>query len=377
MTALFAPLTLRGVTARNRVWVSPMCMYACEARDGRVGDWHLVHYGSFALGGSGLVVTEATATSPLGRLTPEDAGLWDDAQIAPWARVVRTVHDAGAVICAQLAHAGRKASKYRELPGAGGGRGPLPDAEGGWQPLGATGEPFGRLRTPRALTPAELEGCVAEFAAAAGRAVAAGFDGVELHAGHGYLLHEMLSPVTNTRDDAWGGDAERRSRLLRETVAAVRAVLPDRAVLLVRLSASDVVPHGTTVEDTAALAVRLHALGADLVDCSSGGLVPGVEYDPAPGYQVAGAAAVRAAGVPSGAVGMITEPAQAEAIIAQGAADAVLLGRAALRDPHWARHAAQALGATAALEVPVPYLRAWHPSAFVTPVPVRQQEQES
>ncbi|HEY0188333.1 MAG TPA: NADH:flavin oxidoreductase/NADH oxidase [Cellulomonas sp.] len=363
MTGLFDPITLRDVRARNRVWVSPMCLYSCEGLDGAVGDFHLVHYGSFAVGGAGLVVTEATAVAPQGRLTPQDAGIWDDGHVPAWRRVVDVVHASGAAICVQLAHAGRKASKYRELPDATGGRGPIPDAEGGWQPFGVTGAPFGRLRTPRELTGPEVAALVPEFARAARRAVAAGFDGVELHAGHGYLLHELLSPVTNRRTDAWGGRAG-GERLLLAVVDAVRAELGPGRALLVRLSASDVVPGGSTVPDTVDLAVRLHRRGVDLVDCSSGGLEAGVEYAPAPGYQVPGAAAVRAAGVPSGAVGLIAEPAQAQQVIGSGAADAVLLGRAMLRDPHWARHAAHALGRTDALDVPVPYLRAWHPSAL-------------
>lgn len=363
MTELFDPITLRRVRARNRVWVSPMCMYACEDRDGVVGDWHLVHYGSFAVGGAGLVVTEATAVAPQGRLTPQDAGIWDDRHVPAWRRVVEGVRAHGTAICVQLAHAGRKASKYRELPDATGGRGPIPDSDGGWQPLGASGAPFGRLRTPRAMSEREVEQVIADFAAAARRGVAAGFDGVELHAGHGYLLHEFLSPVTNRRADAWGGRAGGQ-RLLLAIVDAVRAELGPERVLLVRLSASDVVPGGTTVQDTVTLAGRLHRRGVDLVDCSSGGLEAGVDYSPAPGYQVPGAAAVRAAGIPSGAVGLITTAQQAQDVVASGAADAVLLGRAMLRDPHWARHAAHCLGRVDALDVPVPYLRAWHPSAL-------------
>jgi 2,4-dienoyl-CoA reductase-like NADH-dependent reductase (Old Yellow Enzyme family) len=360
MSRLFTPLTLRDLTVRNRAWVSPMCMYACEdpAAPGVVGPWHVGHYAQFALGGAGLVLTEATAVLPEGRVTPQDAGLWSDAQVPAWRTVTDAVHAAGGRVGVQLAHAGRKAGHYRELPGDADPAGSVPPDDGGWVTLGASDRPFGDYAAPRAASGAELDGVVTAFADAAHRAVAAGFDAVELHGAHGYLLHELLSPVTNDRTDDWGGSRDRRERLLLETVRAVRAVLPAGMPLLVRLSVSDVAPGGLEAGDSALLAARLAALGVDLLDCSSGGLVPGADYRPAPGYQVAGSAAVRAAGVPTAAVGLIDDPAHAEQVLADGDADAVLLGRGMLRDPHWARHAAVALADSAGPREPR-YHRAW------------------
>lgn len=360
MSRLFTPLSLRSLTVPNRAWVSPMCMYACEdpAAPGVVGPWHAAHYGQFALGGAGLVLTEATAVLPEGRVTPQDAGLWSDDHVAPWRLVTDAVHAAGGLIAVQLAHAGRKAGHYRNLPGDTDPVGSVPVADGGWVTLGASDEPFGDYAPPRGAADADLHAVVAAFADAARRAVAAGFDAVELHGAHGYLLHELLSPVTNARTDGWGGSRQARERLLLESVRAVRAVLPDGMPLLVRLSVSDVAPGGLDAADSAALAARLRAAGVDLVDCSSGGLVPGADYRPAPGYQVPGSAAVRGAGVPTAAVGLIEEPWHAEDVLRRGEADAVLLGRAMLRDPHWARHAAVAL-ADAAGPREARYHRAW------------------
>lgn len=352
MSHLFTPLTLRELVVPNRAWVSPMCMYACEdpARPGQVGAWHVAHYGQFALGGAGLILTEATAVLPEGRVTPQDAGLWTDDQIAPWRTVTDAVHALDGLIGVQLAHAGRKAGHYRNLPGDDDPVGSVPAEDGGWTTVGAGDRPFGEYAPPRAATDADLRAVVGAFAAAAARAVSAGFDAVELHGAHGYLLHELLSPVTNDR-------ADRRS-LLVDVVRAVRAELPAGMPLLVRLSVSDVAPGGLEADDSAALAPLLLSAGADLIDCSSGGLVPGAEYRPAPGYQVPGCATVRAAGSPTAAVGLITEPAHAEDVLASGAADAVLLGRAMLRDPHWARHAAVALGDGSGPRVSR-YHRAW------------------
>lgn len=346
MSRLFTPITLRDVTLRNRAWVSPMCMYACEdpAAPGVVASWHAAHYAQFALGGAGLVLTEATAVLPEGRVTPQDAGLWSDGHVAAWRTVTDAVHAVGGRIGVQLAHAGRKAGHYRNLPGDADPVGSVPADDGGWVTVGASDEPFGDYAAPRAASAADLDAVVRAFADAAHRAVAAGFDVVELHGAHGYLLHELLSPVTNARTDAWGGSRDRRERLLLGTVRAVRAVLPDGMPLLVRLSVSDVAPGGLEAADSAALAVRLADAGADLVDCSSGGLVPGSDYRPSPGYQVPGSVVVRAAGVPTAAVGLIDDPAHAEDVLRRGQADAVLLGRGMLRDPHWARHAAVELG---------------------------------
>jgi 2,4-dienoyl-CoA reductase-like NADH-dependent reductase (Old Yellow Enzyme family) len=346
--ALFTPLTLRELRLRNRIGVSPMCMYAVHDRSGRVDDWHVVHYGQFALGGAGLIITEATAVTPEGRVTPQDAGLWHDDHIEPWRRVTRAVHRAGGAIAVQLAHAGRKASKYAALPSdPAHERGSVPLDAGGWRTLGASNEPFGNFAPPRPADDSELQDVVEAFAAAARRAVAAGFDAVELHAAHGYLLHEFLSPVTNARSDDWGAN---RERLLLRTVDAVREVLPAGTPLLVRVSADDVAPGGLTAKDSARLAQRLGEHGVDLVDCSSGGLVYGAEYVAEPGYQVPGSATVRSAGVPTAAVGLISEPAHAETIVRDGAADLVLLGREMLREPHWARRAELALTGAAALE---------------------------
>lgn len=360
MSHLFTPLTLRDLTLPNRAWVSPMCMYACEdpAAPGVVGPWHAAHYAQFALGGAGLVLTEATAVLPEGRVTPQDAGLWSDDHVAPWRTVTDAVHACGGVIGVQLAHAGRKAGHYRGLPGDTDPAGSVPLDDGGWVTVGASDEPFGDYAAPRAASDADLRAVVRAFADAARRAVTAGFDVVELHGAHGYLLHELLSPVTNDRRGAWGGSAAAREALLLTTVRAVRAVLPDGVPLLVRLSVSDVAPGGLEASDSADLAVRLVDAGADLVDCSSGGLVPGAEYRPSPGYQVPGSATVRAAGVPTAAVGLIDDPAHAEDVLRRGQADAVLLGRGMLRDPHWARHAAVALGDADGPREPR-YHRAW------------------
>jgi 2,4-dienoyl-CoA reductase-like NADH-dependent reductase (Old Yellow Enzyme family) len=341
VTSLFDPLQLRGLTVANRVWVSPMCMYACEGAPGVVGGWHVAHYGQFALGGAGLIVTEATAVLPEGRVTPEDAGLWSDDQIEPWRAVTDAVHAAGSTIAVQLAHAGRKGGKYRGLPGDEFAGTSVPLSLGGWTTTGATGEPFGRYAPPAAATHDDLLATVAAFGAAARRAHEAGFDAIELHGAHGYLLHELLSPVTNTRDDEWSA----RERLILDTVAAVRAHWPDDKPLIMRLSVNDVVPGGSSADDSADLARRLGELGVDLIDCSSGGLVAGVEYDASPGYQVPGASTVRRlSGLPTSAVGLITTAEQAAAIVADGHADAVMLGREMLRNPQWARHAASALG---------------------------------
>lgn len=359
--SLFDPLVLRDLTIRNRAWVSPMCMYACEGEPGVVGDWHVAHYGQFALGGAGLIVTEATAVVPEGRVTPEDAGLWDDSHIAPWRRVTDVVHGAGGAIAVQLAHAGRKGGKYRGLPGdpAAASYGSVPVDDGGWATTGATRAPFGHYAAPDEATGETLAGLVQAFADAAVRADAAGFDAIELHGAHGYLLHEMLSPVTNTRDDDWSGSPAARERFLLETVRAVRAVWPDGKPLIVRLSVDDVAEGGLTSTDSADMAKRLVAEGVDLIDCSSGGLVAGAEYAASPGYQVPGSITVRAAGVPTAAVGLISEPAQANAIIADGHADAIMIGREMLRNPHWTRHAAVALGSADAVPHQSRYHRAW------------------
>lgn len=334
-----SPLTLRGTTFRNRVWLAPMCQYSAAA-DGVPNDWHLVHLGARALGGFGLVLAEATAVVPEGRITPNDVGIWDDAQVAAWRRITDVVRARGAVSGVQLAHAGRKASTYR---GFGEGSGTVPVEDGGWETVGPSALPFPGYAAPQAMSAEQVAAVPGQFAAATRRALDAGFDLVEVHAAHGYLLHQFLSPLSNHRTDAWGGSPEARARLLLETVDAVRAELPEDRPLLVRVSATDWTDGGLTVEDTAEVATLLRAHGVDLVDVSTGGNVP-ASIPVGPGYQVPAARTVReTAGVATAAVGLITTAEQAEQVLAEGAADAVLIGRPALFDPHWPLRAAHAL----------------------------------
>jgi len=337
---LFSPLALRSVTLRNRIAVSPMCQYS--ALDGRANDWHLVHLGARAVGGAALVVFEATAVEARGRISPADLGLWEDGQVEPLARVARFVTAQGAVAALQLAHAGRKASV--RAPWDGGA--PLPAAEGGWAPVAPSAVPFADgYATPHALAPSELAGIVGAFAAAARRAAAAGFGAVEVHAAHGYLLHQFLSPLANRREDAHGGSFENRTRLLREVVGAVRAEWPERLPLLVRISATDWAPGGWDLDQSVELARGLGPLGVDLVDVSSGGLVATAQVQAGPGYQTGFAERIRReAHLLTGAVGMITSPEQADHAVRSGQADLVLLAREMLRDPHFPLRAARALG---------------------------------
>lgn len=353
MARLFEPLTLRGITLPNRIGVSPMCQYSCE--DGFATDWHLVHLGSRAVGGAGLVLTEAAAVSPEGRISPQDLGLWSDAHAEPLARIAAFIRSQQAVPGIQLAHAGRKASRSRPWEGDRW----LEASEGGWMPLAPSPLPYGPVPPPRAMDVEDLAAVKAAFVAAARRAVDAGFQVVELHAAHGYLLHEFLSPLSNHREDAYGGSPDARMRFPLEVTEAVRAAMPEALPLLVRVSATDWVEGGWTLEDTVAYAARLKALGVDLVDCSSGGLDPGARITSGPGYQVPFAEAVRReTGIPTAAVGLISVPPQAEAILQAGQADLILLGREELRDPYWPLHAADALQHKAPW--PAPYLRAAH-----------------
>ncbi len=352
MSVLFSPLRLRDVTFRTRVFVSPMCQYSCE--DGMPNDWHLVHLGSRAVGGAGLVFTEATAVSREGRISPGDAGIWSDAHVPAWARVAAFVAEQGAVPGIQLAHAGRKAST--RTPWQPGGL--LAAEEGGWEPIApsalrfADGSPL-----PREMTPADMQAVRREFEAAATRALAAGFRVVELHMAHGYLCHQFLSPLSNRRTDEYGGSLENRMRFPLEVTAGVRTAWPAELPLFVRMSATDWADDGWTVEESVEFARRLKQAGVDLVDCSSGGAVPHARVPVGPGYQAPFAARIRAeAGIATGAVGMITDPAQAEQIVATGGADAVLLARQFLREPYWPLHAAHELGAEGPW--PVQYLRA-------------------
>jgi 2,4-dienoyl-CoA reductase-like NADH-dependent reductase (Old Yellow Enzyme family) len=350
---LFQPLTLGDVALRNRIVVSPMCEYS--AVDGVPDDWHLVHLGSRAVGGAALVLTEATSVSPEGRISPADTGLWNEVQAAAWTRIVEFVRGQGAVAGVQLAHAGRKAST--DVPWRGGK--PLDAAHGGWTPVAPSALAFGDgYAVPRALDRAGLAKVVDDFRAAAVRAKAAGFGVIEIHAAHGYLLHEFLSPLSNRREDDYGGSLQNRARLLRKVIAAVRDVWPRPAPLLVRVSATDWAEGGWDIDECVELARWLKQDGVDLIDTSSGGLVPHVRIPLEPGYQVPFAARIRReAGIATGAVGLITEAAQAEAILARGEADVVLLARELLRDPYFPRRAAAELGVS--IQAPPQYQRAW------------------
>jgi 2,4-dienoyl-CoA reductase-like NADH-dependent reductase (Old Yellow Enzyme family) len=352
---LFAPLALRDVTLKNRVLVSPMCQYSCE--DGMATDWHLVHLGSRAVGGAAAVIAEATAVEPEGRISPQDLGLWTDAHAEPLARVARFVREQGAVPGIQLAHAGRKASTRRPWDSYG----VILPGDGGWLPFAPSPIPFSPGDpTPRALDAAGIERVLAAFARAAARAVAAGFELLEIHSAHGYLLHEFLSPLANARTDEWGGSFENRTRLLRDVVARVRRVWPDRLPLSVRISATDWVDGGWDIDQSVELARALAPLGVDLIDASSGGMVPKATIPLGSGYQTPFAARIRReAGVATGAVGMITSAAQADHIVRNGEADVVLLARALLRDPYWPLHAAHELGQD--VTWPSQYLRAAPP----------------
>ena len=353
---LFQPLTIRSVTLRNRIGVSPMCEYSSV--DGVATDWHLVHLGSRAVGGAGLVIAEATAVSPEGRITPGDAGIWTDQQAEAIARINRFVKEQGAVPGIQIAHAGRKASAAR--PWDGGAH--LPDAAGGWPLLAPSALPFGGdlNKVPRAMDLAEIARVREQFVAAAKRSLAAGCDWLELHAAHGYLIHEFLSPISNHRTDNYGGSFDNRIRFLLETTRAVRAVWPERLPLAVRISCTDWVEGGWDIEQSIELSRRLKTEGVDLMDCSSGGNVPDAKIPVGAGYQVPLAERIRReANIATAAVGCITEPTHADEIIRNGRADMVLLAREFLREPYWPRHAARVLGHPEFVPGPVQYGRAW------------------
>ena len=355
MTDLFAPFTLRSVTLRNRVGVSPMCQYSYV--DGMSNDWQVVHLASRAVGGAGLVIVEATAVEPIGRISPADLGIWTDAHADRLARVARAITDNGAVAGIQLAHAGRKASTKVPWEGSG----PVAVGQGGWQPIGPSAVPFNDgWHMPREMTSDDIARGRREFVAATARALHAGYSWVEIHAAHGYLLHSFLSPLSNKRRDEYGGSFDNRVRLLMEVTRDVRRVIPDRSPLTVRLSCSDWVDGGWTIDDSVELSRRLKSEGVDLIDCSSGGNVPHAKIEIGPGYQVPFAEAVRkGAGIATAAVGMITQPRQADDIIMGGRADVVLLARELLRDPYWTIHAAHALGRADAVAVPKQYARAF------------------
>lgn len=340
MPHLFEPLTLRSINLKNRIGMSPMCMYS--AAGGAPRPWHMAHLGSRAVGGVGLVLTEATAVDPIGRISPLDTGIWDAKLTSAWRPVASFIGSQGAVPGLQLAHAGRKAGTA--APQAGGA--PLDAQSGGWEPVAPSPVPFAEgYPVPRELRKDEIEDMPAQWASAAVRAVEAGFGVVELHMAHGYLLHEFLSPLSNRRMDEYGGSLENRMRFPLAVARAVRAEIPGSLPLLVRISVTDWVRDGWTPEQSVIFARSLAEEGVDLIDCSSGGIVPGIAIPAEAGYQVAFAEQIRReAGILTAAVGLITEPGQADAIIRQNQADLVLLGRALLWDPYWALRAATALG---------------------------------
>jgi 2,4-dienoyl-CoA reductase-like NADH-dependent reductase (Old Yellow Enzyme family) len=351
---LFEPFPQRSLSLRNRLVVSPMCEYS--AVDGVPNEWHMVHLGSRAVGGAGAVIAEATAVSAQGRISPQDAGLWNDAQVDAWRPIVRFITSQGAVAGVQLAHAGRKASTLRPWEG----HGPVPAGQGDWQTVAPSALPFDvGWNMPLALDEAGIDAVIEDFLDTEQRALDAGYQLIELHAAHGYLLHQFLSPLSNQRDDRYGGSFDNRSRIVREVVTAVREVWPAELPLWLRVSATDWADEGGwDVEQSVRLAEAVKPLGVDLIDVSSGGLLPHVTIPLAPGYQVPFAARIRReAGIATGAVGLITTAEQAAAIVANGEADVVLMARESLRDPYFPRRAAKRLGAQ--ITAPVQYQRAW------------------
>jgi 2,4-dienoyl-CoA reductase-like NADH-dependent reductase (Old Yellow Enzyme family) len=356
MSLLLEPFTIRQLTLLNRVAVSPMCQYSSV--DGLANDWHLVHLGSRAVGGAGLVIFEATAVTEDGRITPEDLGLWNDEQIEPLQRITRFIAAQGAVAGIQLAHAGRKSSTWRPWLGK---HGSIPVSDGGWVPVGPSPIAFDPNHTaPTQLDDAQIQVIIEAFVASAKRALIAGFKVVELHAAHGYLLHQFLSPISNQRRDQYGGSFENRIRLTLQVTEAVRAVWPEELPLFVRVSATDWVEDGWNPDETVELARRLKDLGVDLIDVSSGGTAANAEIPVGPGYQTRFAERVRKeSGIATGTVGLITEPAQAEHILRTGQADLILLARELLRDPYWPLHADDDLGGSKAIW-PAQYHRATH-----------------
>lgn len=349
---LFTPYRLRELEFRNRLFVSPMCQYS--AVEGVPTAWHLVHLGSRAVGGAGLVMVEASAVSPEGRISPSDLGIWNDAQREALAPIARFIKEQGAVPAIQLAHAGRKGSTSPPWQGSK----EVPPEEGGWQVVAPSAIPFSSdYPQPRALGHEELDRIEADFVAAAGRAQAAGFELIEIHMAHGYLLHEFLSPLSNRREDEFGGSLENRMRFPLRVAQSLREAWPDTRPVFVRISATDWVEGGWDLEQSLELAKRLKAIGIDLIDCSSGGMTPDAKIPAGPGYQTPFASAVRRqVGIATGAVGMIADPFQAEQVIATGLADVVFMARELLRDPYWPLHAAEALHAEG--DWPAQYLRA-------------------
>jgi len=352
MPHLLSEIRLRDVVLPNRIGVSPMCQYSCE--DGYANDWHFVHLSTRAVGGAGLVFTEAAAVTPEGRISPQDLGVWSEAHFEPLERITRFIDAQGSIAGIQLAHAGRKGSTCRPWSG----KGAVSLAEGGWIPVAPSPIPFSaNYPVPRELTLEEIRSLQDAFVTAADRSYRAGFRVIEIHAAHGYLFHEFLSPLSNKRSDEYGGSFENRTRFLRETVAAVRKALPDRCPLFVRISATDWTTGGWDIEQSVELSAKLKTLGADLIDCSSGGNIERAEIPTGAGYQTPFAEQIRReAGIATAAVGMITAPAQADHIIRTGQADVILLARELLRHPYWPLHAGEELGYP--MTWPAQYLRA-------------------
>lgn len=342
MPALFDPIAIRGIDIPNRLWIAPMCQYSVEAEDGVPTDWHLVHLGQFAAGGFGLIISEATAVSPEGRISPQDTGIWNDAQRDAWKPITAFITRQGAVPGIQLAHAGRKASTWAAWGTD--QQGTVPVEQGGWPTVAPSAEAFPGYDEPVALDEAGIDRVVDDFRAAAIRSIEAGFQVLELHAAHGYLLHQFLSPLVNHREDAYGGSLENRARLLLRVVDAVREAIPEGVPLFVRFSATDWADGGWDEHQTATVAGWCAERGADFFDISTGGAIGGVRIPLSPGYQVPFAAHIGSTGVETSAVGLITDAQQAAAIVADGKADAVMVAREALRDPHFALRAAEELG---------------------------------
>ncbi|MCU1528878.1 MAG: oxidoreductase [Frondihabitans sp.] len=361
-STLFSPITLRSTEFRNRLWVPALCQYSVDKRDGVPTPWHLVHLGSFARGGAGAIITEATAVVPEGRISPYDLGIWNDEQRDAFRPIVDFVHTQGAKIGVQLAHAGRKASTPRSWDPQ---NGTLSEAEGGWPIVGPSAIAFDGYNPPRALTTGEISDITAAFVAAAVRTRQAGFDFVELHAAHGYLIHQFLSPLSNERTDQYGGSLENRARVVLDIVRGIREATGDEFPIIVRFSATDWVEGSWNEHDTATVAAWAQEAGADFFDISTGGIAAAAQIPIGPGYQVPFAEVVREeGGVEAGAVGLIVTPQQAEDIVASGQADVALVGREFLRDPHFALRAASELG----VELDY-YPQPYHRAHFHAPVP--------
>jgi 2,4-dienoyl-CoA reductase-like NADH-dependent reductase (Old Yellow Enzyme family) len=357
MPKLFEPITLRGLEIKNRIWIAPMCQYSAENQDGVPGSWHETHLISRAVGGAGLIVVEASGVVPEGRITPWCTGIWNEAQVAAWKKIVSGCQSHGAKVAMQLAHAGRKASTYREWSGVGS----VPISDGGWQSVSSTSAAFDDLAAPRRLTLEEIGQLVRDFQQAAANSVAAGFDAVEIHGAHGYLIHQFLSPLCNDRDDNYGGSFENRVRLLLEIVSAIREVIPQTMPLMLRLSATDYAEGGWDQEQTAKVSALATDLGVDLIDISSGGIITGVKIPSGPGYQVPLSEYVAdRISSPVSAVGQITDPHQAEQILQDGKVDVIMIARASLRDPYWPLRAAHQLGHK--LQWPKQYARGQFPA---------------